>query len=191
MKIEVKKKLICILVLIIIYINIFNGHIGYISYYPTIPVYPNNNTDLEIMKKEMANRSEKDIDFFFKTNDSVVYAFLPYINDADKDIEHLKKIITSQNNIILFFKYGINRRRPYQIDKELNPLALPITPTPAYPAGHAYQAMLLAKYLSKKYPEKKELFYNIALKCDECRVKAGIHYKSDGEFARKLFNIFN
>ena len=186
MKIKVNyKKILFILAVYVIYINLFKG---YISYYPSIPVYPNNNTDLKIMKKEMAKRTQEDIDFFFKTNDSVAFAFLPYVNENEED---LRKIVISQNNIINFFKYSINRRRPYQIDENLSPLSTKTSGTPAYPAGHAYQALLLAKYLSKKYPEKKELFNNLALKCDECRVKAGIHYKSDGEFSRKLFNIFN
>ena len=48
---------------------------------------------------------------------------------------------------------------------------------------------MLASHLSKKYPEKKELFDSIAAKCDECRVKAGIHYKSDGEFSKRLFQF--
>ena len=63
--------------------------------------------------------------------------------------------------------------------------------TPAFPAGHAYQALLLASQQSKKYPAKKELFDSIAARCDDCRVKAGIHYKSDGEFSRTLFQLFN
>ena len=93
--------------------------------------------------------------------------------------------------IILFFKYLINRRRPYQIDENLNPLSTLTSQTPAYPAGHAYQAILLASRLSEKYPDKKDLFNKIALDCDKCRVRAGIHYVSDGEFSRTLFKIFN
>ena len=63
--------------------------------------------------------------------------------------------------------------------------------TPAYPAGHSYQAYLLSKYLSKKYPNKRELFRKIALRCDDCRVKAGLHYPSDGEFSRYIVDIIN
>jgi len=186
MKIKLNyKKIIIVLIVYLIYIRLFKG---FNSYYPTIPVYPNNYNDLEIMKKEMSKRTKEDIDFFYKTNDSITYAFLPYVNES---FDHLHSVSLSQNKIILFFKYAINRRRPYQIDTNLNPLSTKTSNTPAYPAGHAYQAMVLANYLTKKYPEKKELFYNLALKCDECRVKAGIHYKSDGEFSRKLFNIFN
>ena len=27
------------------------------------------------------------------------------------------------------------------------------------------------------------------MKCDDCRVKAGLHYPSDGEFSRKIVDI--
>ena len=179
------KILFTIVIIYVILIIIFEG---YYRSYPSIPIYPNNFQDLEIMKKEMNNRKKNDIDFFFKTNKSVVYAFLPFVDDK---LEDLIKISSSQNNIIFFFKNLINRRRPYQIDKNLVPLSTKTSRTPAYPAGHAYQALLVAKYLSNKYPEKKKLFNDIAFKCDDCRVKAGIHYRSDGDFSRKIFKYFN
>tara|TARA_B100000900_G_scaffold322308_1_gene281684 strand:- start:5413 stop:5967 length:555 start_codon:yes stop_codon:yes gene_type:complete len=184
MKINIKK-IIFILLMYLIYINFLKG---YYSYYPTIPIYPNNDKDLSILKKEMKDITTEQKDLFFKTNDSVVFAFLPYVDESKKE---LLKISKSQNNLIYFFKYLINRRRPYQIDTNLNPLSTKTSQTPSYPAGHAYQALLVSKYLSKKYPEKTKLFSDIAYKCDECRVKAGIHYVSDGVFSKKLFNFFN
>ena len=179
------KKIIFILGVYIIYVNFFKG---YVSYLPTIPIYPNNEKDLEQMKNIMKTRTQEDIDLFFKTNYDIVPAFSPYVNESEAK---LYEICISQNHIILFFKQIINRRRPYQIDTELKPLSIETSDTPAYPAGHAYQALLVASYLSKKYPDKKELFDSIAAKCDDCRVKAGIHYKSDGEFSKRLFHLFN
>ena len=176
------------LVFLAIYIIYIKTYKGYNTFYHTVPVYPNNNIDLKILKKEMSERTQKDVKLFFDTNETVVTAFLPYVNEKFED---LQKVVLSQNYIINFFKYFINRRRPYQVDNKLNPLSTKTSQTPAYPAGHAYQAMLLAKHLTSKYPNKKDLFYKIALDCDYCRVKAGIHYKSDGEFSRKLFNFFN
>tara|TARA_B100000963_G_scaffold290459_1_gene260291 strand:- start:1010 stop:1573 length:564 start_codon:yes stop_codon:yes gene_type:complete len=179
------KKIIFILLIYLIYVNFFKG---YFSYLPTIPIYPNNEKDLEQMKNIMKTRTEEDVDYFFKTNQNVIPVFLPHVNES---LNELTKIVISQNHIITFFKRIINRRRPYQIDTELKPLSTATSQTPAYPAGHAYQALLLASHLSKKYPEKKELFDNIAARCDDCRVKAGIHYKSDGEFSKRLFQLFN
>ena len=186
MKIKVNyNKILLILLVYVVFINFFKG---YINYYPSIPVYPNNETDLKIMKREMTKRTSEDVKFFFDTNESIATAFIPYVNEP---VNELAKIAESQNYIINFFKYSINRRRPYQIDETFKPLSTKTSGTPSYPAGHAYQAMIIAKHLSNKYPEKKELFYTLALKCDQCRVKAGIHYKSDGEFSRKLFYLFN
>ena len=179
------KKIIFILVIYLIYVNFFKG---YVSYLPTIPIYPNNEKDLEQMKNIMKTRSQEDVEFFFKTKHDIGPAFSPYVNE---DEDELYEITISQNHIIKFFKRFINRRRPYQIDTELKPLSTETSDTPAYPAGHAYQALLLASHLSKKYPEKKQLFDNIAAKCNDCRVKAGIHYKSDGEFSKTLFKLFN
>ena len=179
------KKITFVLIIYLIYTNFLKG---YYSYYPTIPIYPNNEKDLFILKKEIKEITQEQKDLFYLTNDNVIYAFLPYVNESEKE---LLRVSNSQNYIILFFKYLINRRRPYQIDKNINPLSTKTSQTPSYPAGHAYQALLLSKYLSKKYPEKKDLFKDIANKCDECRVKAGIHYVSDGDFSRKLFNFFN
>ena len=186
MKIKINyRNILLFLFVYVIFIYLFRG---YILYYPSIPVYPNNYTDLKIMKKEMKKRRPEEVKLFYDTNESVAAAFIPYVNES---IHELSKIALSQNYIINFFKYSINRIRPYQLDETLKPLSTKTSRTPSYPAGHAYQAMVVAKHLSNKYPEKKDLFYNIALKCDDCRVKAGIHFKSDGEFSRKLFNLFN
>ena len=99
MKIKVNyKKILFILVVYVIYINLFKG---YISYYPTIPVYPNNNTDLEIMKKEMAKRTPEDVKLFFDTNTSIAAAFTPYVKETENE---LTRIALSQNYIINFLK---------------------------------------------------------------------------------------
>ena len=179
------KKIVFIITVYLIYVNFFKG---YYSYIPTIPIYPNNEKDLIFLKDKISERTYEDIRFFFKTNQSVVAAFKPYVMESEEELE---KIATSQNFIILFFKYLINRRRPYQIDENINPLNTETSQTPSYPAGHAYQAALVASHLSKKYPNKQDLFNKIALECDKCRVKAGIHYISDGEFSRTLFKFFN
>ena len=133
------KKVIIILLFYIIFTNYFKG---YYFYYPSIPVYTNNKKELEVVKNKIRNRNVEDINFFYKTNESVAYAFLPLVNETINDLE---EIATSQNNIILFFKYLINRRRPWQEDKNIKPINIETAQTPAYPAGHAYQAYYLAK----------------------------------------------
>ena len=180
---NIKLILIIFIIIYIFYINIFKG---YIAFTPTIPIYPNNSKEIVLLKKIIQSRTQDDIDFFYLTNKSISSAFLPYVNESDYQ---LKKICHSHNYIMLAFKYIINRPRPNQIDSSIIPINTDTAKTPAYPAGHSYQAYLLYKKLSKKYPEKKELLRKIALRCDDCRVKAGLHYPSDGEFSRKIVDL--
>ena len=177
-----------IIIIVIIYVIFIYFNKAYIKYYPTIPLHPNSNNEVNHVKHHMDNITQSDIDFFYLTNESVTNAFLPYVKENKTDIQ---KIGISQNYIILFFKYFINRIRPYQIDKNIKPINIDTAQSPAYPAGHAYQAYLIAKVLSKKYPEKKILLHQIASNCDICRVKAGLHYPSDGIFSKKLVDFFN
>ena len=174
--------------IIIIYLIFNNFYQGYIPYYPSIPLYPNNKNEIKILLKKIKNRKQSDIDFFYLTNETVSKAFLPYVKESLEELDSYSK---KQNNIIFFFKYLINRQRCWNINKSIKPINIDTAQTPAYPAGHAYQAYLLSKILSKKYPEKKELFDNLAYKCDECRVLAGLHYPSDGKFSKTLVNLFN
>ena len=51
--------------------------------------------------------------------------------------------------------------------------------------------MRKVEQILKKYPEKKQLFDKIAEECNLTRIKAGIHYPSDGEFSKRLVDIFN
>jgi hypothetical protein len=164
---------------------------GYFSISPTIPVYPNNIKEVEIVKEYIKNRTPSDVEFYRLTNHSISHAFKPYVNET---IGELNNIIggVKTTSVILLNKYLINRARPEQIDRTIKPLEPQLlqAQTPSFPAGHAYQAQVLYKYLSKKYPEKESLFKKIAYRCDICRIKAGIHYPSDGEYSRKLVDLF-
>ena len=177
------KKLIFLFAMYLVYIHIFGG---YISYTPTIPIYPNNKIEVELVKEKIKSRTKEDIDFFYLTNDSISAAFLPYVNE---NINDLNKELRKHDNIILFLKYTINRARPEQVDNSINPINKKTAMTPAYPAGHSYQAYLLYKFLRKKYPSKEKKLRELALRCDDCRVKAGLHYPSDGEFSRKIVDL--
>ena len=177
------KKYIIFTILYILYINTFQG---YFTYLPTIPIYPNNKNEVKLVIKNINNRTYDDIRFFYLTNKSVSYAFKPFVNESIKELD---AIATSHNFLILFLKYIINRARPEQVNTFIKPINKSTAMTPAFPAGHSYQAYLLYKVLSKKYPEKQSLFKKIALKCDDCRVKAGLHYPSDGQFSRNIIDI--
>lgn len=179
---EGKKILKGLIFLFIIYLFILPG---YNAYLPTLPVYDNKEAD--IVKKMVDNRTEEDINYFKLTNISVAYAFEEHVEESADELREMYKHTVP---IIYTIKYLINRPRPYQIDESIDYIDTETGRTPAMPAGHAYQAYYLEKILSKKYPEKKEKFSKIAKKCDDCRVKAGIHYPSDGKLSKKLVDIF-
>ncbi len=157
----------------------------YNLFLPTIPIYDNNEAN--DVYKETLTRDYEDVHFFNLTDESVIYAFIPYVNE---ELNELNKIfdLSFINPIILFFKYLINRPRPYQINNKIIPLMSTTDKTPSYPAGHALQAFYLSHLLSKKYPEKGHFFNYLAHRCDDCRIKAGIHYKSDGVFSKAIVN---
>ena len=185
--IETIKRTIFILVIFYIYTHLFKG---YISYLPTLPIYPNNEQEIKKMKIIIKNRTQDDIRFFHLTNETVSKGFLelPFVKETREDLD---KMAISQNIIIKLFKYSINRRRPWQEDNEIKPINIETAQTPAYPAGHAYQAYYICKILSKRYPDKKQELNRMAMRCDKCRIQAGLHYPSDGDFSKKLVYFFN
>ena len=176
-----------IFIFIIIYLIILHFNIGYIKFYPSLPLYKSSKQEVKIVESKRNNITANEIKMFWLTNKSVSHAFVPFVNE---NLRELNKISVKHNFIILFFKYLINRIRPWQINSNLNPINISTAQTPSFPAGHAYQAYLLEKYLSKKYPNNKNIYKNIAKKCDSCRVAAGLHYPSDGKFSKLLVDIF-
>tara|TARA_Y100000816_G_scaffold28213_1_gene18067 strand:- start:369 stop:755 length:387 start_codon:yes stop_codon:yes gene_type:complete len=87
---------------------------------------------------------------------------------------------------IMNLKKYHNRIRPFQLLKTDLFLETKSGHTPAYPAGHAYQAWALCIVFSDKYPHLEKELTQLAITCDKVRVSAGLHYPSDGEFSKKL-----
>jgi hypothetical protein len=155
----------------------------YSLWFPTLPIYDNQEAD--IVATETKLRNNEDVDFFQQTDISVVFAFAPHVPESPRE---LASIVATPFILYagLWLKYFINRPRPYQIRSDIDHLHSETGNTPAMPAGHAFQAYYLAHVLSKKYPEKRALFNEIAEKCDFVRIRAGIHYPSDGQFSKRL-----
>lgn len=159
---------------------------GYYTFLPVLNIYPTNPKEVKLVIDAVKNRNTDDIAFFQKTDPYVSYAF---VDEVDMGLMDLNIMLMSLNPVIILLKYGINRARPYQIDPSIDILDSKTGFTPSYPAGHAFGAYYLAKVLKRKYPEKANVFDTIAKKCDDVRVKAGIHYPSDGEFAKRIVDI--
>lgn len=176
-------------ILLFVYLCIIIYQDKYNFYYPSLPIYPNNYQEVELVKEMINQRNNTDIDDFKKTDISVAYLFGEHTKESS---EELRNIITDNKIIFLvkLFKNVINRARPYQIDPEIKNIKSLTSHTPAYPAGHAFQAYYLARILTIKYPEKKELWNYLAERCDLVRVKAGLHYPSDGIYSKQLVDYF-
>jgi len=178
------KKIILICIFIIIYIILlFCQGPKYYFFYPTIKLYPNNKEDLKIVKKYTENRNKYYINLFYLTDESVSNAFVKIINKSKDELEYILK---EQNFYILLLKIIFNRGRPKQIDPNLDVLKSNTADTPAYPSGHAFQAYYLAKVLSIEFKDKVKQLWDLAEDCALARVYAGLHYKSDNEFSKKL-----
>ena len=100
--------------------------------------------------------------------------------------EQLSKMESEIVPFISFFKNLFNRARPKQINQNLNVFYSVSANTPAFPSGHTCQAYYLAKKLSIKYPEKQQILFQLAEKCGQARIYAGLHYPSDHEFSKFL-----
>ena len=172
-------------VLILIYLITGLSSTRYYKSYPTLKLYPNNLRELEKVKQYIYERNNEMYEFIKLTDRSCSYAFLKYV---DEDIKTLDKIAQSINPLIYLLKYIFNRERPYNIDPKIDNYNSITGKGPAFPSGHSAQAHYLAKILSKKYPEKRELFYKIAEKCGKARIYAGLHYPSDYEFGKFIIS---
>ena len=179
-----------IILLLILYVALLHTMpTRYIYYLPVMPVYPNNVSESELVYNLTLQRTQRDLDFFEKTDYSIVYA---YNEIVDIPIQTLFDIITKAPVMMIMIstKYGINRARPWQVDRRIQKRASITDKTPSYPAGHALQAYYLSYVLGNIYPERRDVFEKIAYECDRCRVYAGLHYPSDGMFSKKLVRFF-
>ena len=156
---------------------------------PTLPVYPNNKDEVEIVRDFVNSRDKFFVGLFELTDPGVSSAFVEHVPES---LSELSAVITQPHLVyfVKFIKGAINRPRPKQIDPSLHTLSSTTAATPAYPSGHAFQAYYLANILSKRYPEKAELFDVIADNCALCRVYAGLHFPSDNEFSKRLVGLF-
>jgi hypothetical protein len=159
----------------------------YTPYVPTFQIYPDNEEEVKEVAKHVHTRTHFDETFFYKTDNSVSVAFSELI--PEYSVGELDTMFHKISPVIVSLKYAINRARPGQIDSSLNTLRSQTAHTPAYPSGHAFQAYYLAKQLSKIHKNKQNELYSLARKCDLVRVKAGIHFPSDGMAAKRIVDV--
>lgn len=180
-----KLYLLFILIIIIYCVNGYSLE-RYYQFYPTINVYPNNFNEVKIVEKYVKEKNGRMNNFIKLTDKSVSYAFQDVVIESREQLSKMEGEIVP---FITFFKNLFNRARPKQINENLNVFESVSANTPAFPSGHSCQAYYLAKKLSIKYPEKREILFELAEKCGQARIYAGLHYPSDHEFSKFLTNF--
>ena len=126
---------------------------------------------------------------FVKKYDNIEAAFKKTaeeqgIKDYDKKIA--AKLIKESAPVILELKKYHNRKRPYDLDKNLKAIVLKSMQTPSYPSGHSVQGTLIGNVLKMKYG--KSAFMQTAKNISYSRRVAHAHYKSDSKMGEKLGN---
>ena len=141
--------------------------------------------EVKLLKKTALNRK------IVKDNDNIEAAFKKTaeeqgIKDYDKSIA--KKLIKKSAPVILELKKHHNRKRPYELDKNLKAIVLKSMQTPSYPSGHSVQGVLIAKVLSDKHPKAKSAFAKTGENISYSRRVARAHYKSDSKLGENIGN---
>ena len=125
---------------------------------------------------------------FVKKYDNIEAAFAKTaeeqgVKDYDKSIA--KKLIKESAPVILELKKYHNRKRPYELDKNLKAVKMKSMNTPSYPSGHSAQGMLIASVLKDKYG-KGSAFMQTAKNISDSRNMAHAHYSSDSKNGTEL-----
>jgi len=125
---------------------------------------------------------------FVKKYDNIEKAFEQTAKDnniKDYDKKIAAKLIKDSAPVILELKKYHNRKRPYELDKNLKAVKMKSMNTPSYPSGHSAQGMLIASVLKDKYG-KGPAFMRTAKNISDSRNIAHAHYKSDSVNGTKL-----
>ena len=152
--------------------------------------YPNSLAESEKVRKAMQT---PDWEYFKLTDVKPTKAFADYleINKLPNEDQAMNRIVVETYPLIIAIKKYHNRPRPHQVNPNINEVYSSTAQTPSYPAGHTLQSLLIADMLSKKYPERRQDFKQIAERISEARVSVGLHYPSDNEYAKRLAREFS
>lgn len=147
--------------------------------------YPNNTEESKIVRQRTKDRSETEELIFKHSDKNLAKLFYPILRNQGETLENIKKVQNSKNYLILLLKYLVfNRTRP-DVPRELK-LGTDSTRTPSFPSGHSFQAFLIAKKFSEKYPNLSTQLFEIADLIGQSRIAAGWHYPSDHDASRKI-----
>jgi membrane-associated phospholipid phosphatase len=174
----------------------FTKNARYYWWYPAImSPYPDNREEAVVVVNEyVAKRTQRDVEFAMMVDEAPEKAFQHVISESEMPASEMREIIMHPLVVmrVKAYKAVYNRARPHQVLPDRinlesgSMLPLKTADTPSYPAGHAYQAYLMASILCAKFPYKKREIEEAADRLAESRIYAGVHYPSDNAFSKSL-----
>lgn len=167
--------------------------------YIQIPDFPRDDMqrEMSIVRKAISTRTEKDVESVANNDEDSFYSIKQYIKKMKVEFHEneLRDIVQQAVPTIRYFKNKFNRKRPFEIDGNLDVLGSKTNKTRSYPSGHSTQAMIVALYVARKFPEHRDGLMEAAKEIGMGRVKAGFHFLSDhvaGQMlGTKMFEMMN
>ena len=148
-----------------------------------IPDFPRDDIQREmgIIRKFISTRTDKDEESVANNDRDSFYSIKQYLKKMKVEFHEneLRDIVQQAVPTIRHFKNKFNRKRPFEIDGNLDVLGSTTNKTRSYPSGHSTQAMIVALYVAQKFPEHKDGLMEAAKEVGIGRVKAGFHFLSD------------
>ena len=157
----------------------------------------NMKKEIIILKDIIARRTPEDETSIRLHDEHSFYAIEQYCkeNGLEFHYDEMKQIVDQARPTIKYFKDTFDVLRPHIVDRSIRPMFSTTNKTKSYPSGHATQSMLIALYVSEKFPKHEKGIKEAAKECGLGRVKAGFHYLADyvagNLLAEKMFMIMN
>ena len=157
----------------------------------------NMKKEIIILKDIIARRTPEDETSIRLHDEHSFYAIEQYCkeNGLEFHYDEMKQIVDQARPTIKYFKDTFDVPRPHIVDRSIRPMFSTTNKTKSYPSGHATQSMLIALYVSEKFPKHEKGIKEAAKECGLGRVKAGFHYLADyvagNLLAEKMFMIMN
>ena len=166
--------------------------------YIQIPDFPKDDVkEMGTIRKLISTRTDKDVESVANNDEDSFYSIKEYMKKIGVKFHEneLRDIVQQAVPTIRHFKNSFNRKRPFELDGNLDVLGSTTNKTRSYPSGHSTQAMIVALYVAQKFPEHKDGLMEAAKEVGIGRVKAGFHFLSDhvaGQMlGQKMFEQMN
>lgn len=151
--------------------------------YIQIPDFPRDDMQREmgIVRKAISTRTDEDVESVANNDEDSFYSIKKYLKKMKVEFHEneLRDIVQQAVPTIRYFKNKFNRKRPFEIDGNLDVLGSTTNKTRSYPSGHSTQAMIIALYVAQKFPKHRDGLMEAAKEVGMGRVKAGFHFLSD------------